>query len=105
MKIQSEWINIPKNPIKGLLMLFTIMFLFIVFLYSTYHQRDIVNARLLLASDQVALVEMQKGFISKGFESIISDMVYLNKSPVFRNYYNEKTGKANVENEWIVFSD
>lgn len=105
MNMQPKWMNISENPVKAVLTIFIGTFLVLLFIYSAYQHRDIINARLLLAKEQTVLVEIQKRFISKEFESIVSDLMYLNKSPIFQNFINERNEKSAIENEWIVFSN
>lgn len=100
--------KIGKNSLFfafSLTVIFIIIFLVLLLLYSAYQEHNIVENRMMLAQDETFNITMQKTFIVKEFESITSDLIYLSKSPVFQNFINKKSSKNNVENEWIVFSN
>lgn len=93
-----------ENSLYLLLIIFILIMTSLVFTFTVYKQKDIITDKALLEQNQGTLVEIGRNLIISELEQIVSDMKYLNTSPLFLEYVNKGKDKNSVENEWMVFS-
>lgn len=108
--IESGVSDMPKmfktdNYLYFLLIIFILIMTSLVLAFAVYKQKDIINDKNLLEQNQAALVKIARDLTINELEQIVTDIKYLNTSPLFLEYVNKGKEKNSVENEWIVFSD
>ena len=84
--------------------IFILTMTILVLSLSVYKQKDVVNDKNFLEQNQAALVKIGRDLTISELEQIVTDIKYLNTSPLFLEYLNNGMDKNNVENEWEVFS-
>lgn len=92
------------NYFFSLLIIFILTMTILVLSLSVYKQKDVVNDKNFLEQNQAALVKIGRDLTISELEQIVTDIKYLNTSPLFLEYLNNGMDKNNVENEWEVFS-
>lgn len=108
--IESGVSDMPKmfktdNYLYFLLIIFILTITSFVLVFSVYKQKDIINAKNFLEQNQAAIVKIGRDLTINELEQIVTDIKYLDTSPLFLNYVNKGKEKNSVENEWVVFSD
>ena len=93
------------NYLYSMLIIFILIMTFLVLTFTVYKQKDIINDKNLLEQNQASLVKIARDLTINELEQIVSDIKYLNTSPLFLEYVNNGREKNSVENEWAVFSD
>ena len=93
------------NYIYSLLIIFILLMVFLVISFAVYRQKDVINDKNFLEQNQAALVKIGRDLTINELEQIVTDIKYLNTSPLFLDYVNNGIDKNSVENEWKVFSD
>lgn len=93
------------NYLYSLLIIFILLITSLVLAFAVYKQKDIVNDKNYLEQSQAALVKIARDLTINELEQIVTDIKYLNASPLFLEYVNKAKQKNSVENEWRVFSD
>lgn len=93
------------NYLYSLTAIFILIIISLVLVFSVYKQKDIVNDKNFLEQNQAALVKIARDLTINELEQIVTDMKYLETSPLFLEYVNKGKEKNSVENEWVVFSD
>ena len=92
------------NYFFSLLIIFILTMTILVLSLSVYKQKDVVNDKNFFFYNQAALVKIGRDLTISELEQIVTDIKYLNTSPLFLEYLNNGMDKNNVENEWEVFS-
>jgi hypothetical protein len=93
------------NYFFSLLIIFILTMTILVLSLSVYKQKDVVNDKNFLEQNQAALVKIGRDLTINELEQIVTDIKYLNTSPLFLEYINNGMDKNSVENEWEAFSD
>ena len=92
------------NYLYSLAAIFTLIMISLVLVFSVYKQKDIVNNKSYLEQNQAAIVKIGRDLTVNELEQIVTDIKYLDTSPLFLDYVNNGNDKDRVENEWMVFS-
>ena len=88
------------NYFFSLLIIFILTMTILVLSLSVYKQKDVVNDKNFLEQNQAALVKIGRDLTISELEQIVTDIKYLNTSPLFLEYVNNSMDKNSVENEW-----
>ena len=92
------------NYLCSLLVIFILIISSLIFVFSVYKQKDIINNKSYLEQNQAALVKIGRDLTINELEQIVTDIKYLDTSPLFLDYVNKGNEKKRIENEWMVFS-